>query len=129
MLSTFPPTPCGIATVAAALSAGLIANGATVDVVRCGQPHDLEDPLVVTALGDGSRPRRAICVDALNATDVAIVQHEYGIYNGVDGDDVLSLMEDLVVPVILIAHTVAVRRRRASERCSNGPANSPTPSW
>ncbi len=106
MLSTFPPTPCGIATFAAALSAGLIANGATVDVVRCGEPEILEDPLVVAALGDSSRARRALCVDALNATDVAIVQHEYGIYDGPDGEDVLGLMEELVVPILLIAHTV-----------------------
>ena len=106
VLSTFPPTPCGIATFAAALSAGLVANGSTVDVVRCGDAPVLEDPLVVAALGDGSRPRRAMCVDALNATDVAIVQHEYGIYDGPDGDDVLGLMEELVVPVVLIAHTV-----------------------
>ena len=36
ILSTFPPTACGIATFSAALSAGLVANGATVDVVRIG---------------------------------------------------------------------------------------------
>ena len=106
MLSTFPPTPCGIATFAAALSAGLVANGATVDVVRCGDAQPLEDPLVVAALGDGSRAERLMVVDALNATDVAIVQHEYGIYDGPDGDDVLGIMEELVVPVVLIAHTV-----------------------
>jgi polysaccharide biosynthesis protein PslF len=106
MLSTFPPTPCGIATFAAALSAGLVANGATVDVVRCGDDLALEDPLVVAALGDGSRARRALCVDALNSTDVAIIQHEYGIYDGPDGNDVLGIMEELEVPVVLIAHTV-----------------------
>ena len=106
MLSTFPPTPCGIATFAAALSAGLVANGSTVDVVRLGEAQILEDPLVVAALGDGSRARRALCVDALNSTDVAIVQHEYGIYDGPDGSDVLGLMEELEVPVVLIAHTV-----------------------
>ncbi len=106
MLSTFPPTPCGIATFAAALSAGLVANGSTVDVVRLGNAQPLEDPLVVAALGDGSRARRALCADALNSTDVAIVQHEYGVYDGPDGSDVLGLMEELVVPVVLIAHTV-----------------------
>ena len=106
MLSTFPPTACGIATFAAALSAGLVANGAAVDVVRCGSDEVLEDPLVVAALGDGSVARRAVCVDALNSTDVAIIQHEYGIYDGPDGDVVLQVMADLVVPVVLIAHTV-----------------------
>src|SRR5688572_33385137 len=80
MLSTFPPTACGIATFAAALSAGLVAHGSTVDVVRCGPAPDLEDPLVVAALGDGRPARVAECVTALSATDVVIVQHEYGIY-------------------------------------------------
>ena len=106
MLSTFPPTACGIATFAAALSAGLVAQGATVDIVRCGPVQPLEDPLVVASLGDGSARTRATCIDALNATDVAIVQHEYGIYAGSDGDAVLGLMAGIVVPVVLIAHTV-----------------------
>ncbi|MGE3586245.1 MAG: glycosyltransferase [Ilumatobacteraceae bacterium] len=109
MLSTFPPMACGIATFAAALSAGLIAHGATVDVVRCGPEQALEDPLVVCSLGDGSPSRRSECIDAINATDVAIVQHEYGIYGGTDGHDVLGMMSAMVVPVILVAHTVLSR--------------------
>lgn len=106
MLSTFPPTACGIATFAAALSAALVARGAAVDVVRCGPGQALEDPLVVASLGDGSAARRTACVGALNATDVVIVQHEYGIYDGPDGDAVLSLMAAIDVPVVLVAHTV-----------------------
>ena len=106
MLSTFPPTACGIATFAAALSAGLVAHGSTVDVVRCGPPPDLEDPLVVAALGDGRPARVAECVTALNATDVVIVQHEYGIYDGADGEAVLDVMSHIEVPMVLIAHTV-----------------------
>lgn len=106
MLSTFPPTACGIATFAAALSAGLVANGATVDVVRCDATPRLEDPLVVSSLGGGSASARTTCFDALNATDVVIVQHEYGIYAGPDGDAVVELMAGIVVPVVLVAHTV-----------------------
>lgn len=107
MLSTFPPTPCGIATFAAALSAGLIAGGATVDVVRCGAALDLEDPLVVAALDDGAADRVADGLAVLNATDVVIVQHEFGIYDGVDGERVLDILARLEVPVVLVAHTVA----------------------
>ncbi len=107
MLSTFPPTPCGIATFAAALSAGLIAHGATVNVVRCGPSPALEDPLVVASLaGDAAAADRAECIAALNDTDVAIVQHEYGIYAGPDGDAVLDVLDAITVPVLLIAHTV-----------------------
>src|SRR5258705_11902581 len=69
MLSTFPPTACGIATFAAALSAGLVAHGAAVDVVRCGPTSGLEDPLVLQHLGDGSPARVTACIEVLNATD------------------------------------------------------------
>lgn len=106
MVSTFPPTACGIATFAAALSAGLVAHGATVDVVRIGDGVGLEDPLVLSHLGDGSPARVAACMDVLNATDVVVVQHEYGIYAGVDGDAVLGLMAGIAAPIVLVAHTV-----------------------
>jgi glycosyltransferase involved in cell wall biosynthesis len=74
--------------------------------VRCGTTSGLEDPLVLQDVGDGSPARVAACIEVLNATDVVIVQHEYGIYDGIDGESVLSLMGGLTVPVVLIAHTV-----------------------
>lgn len=104
ILSTFPPTPCGIATFSAALSSGLIANGDSVDVVRIAPRPDLEDPLVVASLGDESGSWHA--VDALNRTDMAIIQHEYGLYSGPDGEDVLAVMDGLRVPTVVVAHTV-----------------------
>jgi polysaccharide biosynthesis protein PslF len=38
-----------------------------------------------------------------------IVQHEYGIYGGPDGQDVISLLEALYVPSIVVLHTVLAR--------------------
>lgn len=105
MLSSFPPTACGIATFSAALAAGLVANGAGVDVVRCGDGPELEDPLVVASFGNTASGRDE-AIDALNRTDVAIVQHEYGIYDGDDGDAVVPLLGRLVVPTVVVAHTV-----------------------
>src|SRR4051794_33219297 len=55
LVSSFPPTSCGIATFSAALSAGLIACGSSVDVVRTGAVPELEAPLVVAALCVGQR--------------------------------------------------------------------------
>jgi glycosyltransferase involved in cell wall biosynthesis len=106
ILSTFPPTECGIATFSAALAAGLVAQGATVDVVRCGDSEDVEDPLVVASTGAGGPRGVRAAVDALNDVDVAIVQHEYGIYGGLDGDDVVGVLRALTVPSIVVAHTV-----------------------
>jgi glycosyltransferase involved in cell wall biosynthesis len=106
MLSTFPPTECGIATFAAALAAGLVANGATVDVVRCGDTPHLEDAMVLASLTTGPVSGRASPIDVLNRSDVVIVQHEYGIYGGPDGSDILDVIDRIVVPTIIVAHTV-----------------------
>jgi glycosyltransferase involved in cell wall biosynthesis len=58
--------------------------------------------------------------EALNAFDVAIVQHEYGIFGGEDGDDVLTLLAAVRVPIIVVAHTVltapSVHQREVLER-------------
>jgi glycosyltransferase involved in cell wall biosynthesis len=104
IVSSFPPTACGIATFSAALAAGLVANGASVDVVRSGATPDIEDPMVLASLGDG--PDGGAAMDVLNRTDVAIVQHEYGIYDGEDGDAVLDVLDAVEVPSIVVAHTV-----------------------
>lgn len=104
ILSTFPPTECGIATFSAALSAGLIAAGDSVDVVRVSPVAGLEDPLVLASLSQPGSGRSA--VEVLNRTDVAIVQHEYGIYPGDDGADLLPVLDALRVPIVVVAHTV-----------------------
>ena len=105
VLSSFPPTSCGIATFSAALAAGLIADGASVNVVRCGPSPEVEDVLVVASLADG--PSCApTAIDALNANDLVIVQHEYGLYDGPDGEALIELVDALEVPIVVVAHTV-----------------------
>lgn len=128
MLSTFPPTACGIATFAAALSAGLIAGGHSVDVVRIAPVADLDDPLVLGSLTGGPGPWGS-GVEVLDRTDVAIVQHEYGIYPGTDGREVLTVMEHLRVPTVVVAQRCCGSRRSASARCSPTSAPRHMPWW
>ncbi|MDY7106547.1 MAG: glycosyltransferase [Actinomycetota bacterium] len=106
VVSTFPPTECGIATFAAALCAGFIAAGASVDVVRVGPRPAVEDASVVARLPAGGRSSARAAIAALNAADVAIVQHEYGIYAGADGSSIVDVVRTLTVPTIVVAHTV-----------------------
>ena len=42
----------------------------------------------------------------LNQCDVAIVQHEYGVYGGTDGSEVLHLLDQVRVPCVVVLHTV-----------------------
>jgi glycosyltransferase involved in cell wall biosynthesis len=44
----------------------------------------------------------------LNGFDVVVVQHEYGIFGGPDGQDVLDVVRAVTRPVITVLHTVLV---------------------
>jgi glycosyltransferase involved in cell wall biosynthesis len=107
ILSTYPPTPCGLATFSAALANGLDTHGADVSVVRVSDgPPPSESTRVIGELVNGSPTSVAACTELLNQSDVAVIQHEYGIYGGVDGDEVVDIVDGLRVPSIVIAHTI-----------------------
>ncbi|QHC71585.1 glycosyltransferase [Rathayibacter sp. VKM Ac-2801] len=125
MLSTFPPTRCGLATFTDALAGALSAeHGAAIRTVRVmdelAVPGSTPGTSVVAELVAGSAESIAQAAAALNASDVAVIQHEYGIYGGPDGDEVIALMEQLVVPVVVVLHTVletpSPSQRRVLER-------------
>ncbi len=109
-LSTHPPTHCGLATFNSSLVAQL-RDERTTGVVRVVTGiDDVRPGPDVVHTWPAARPggwREA--ADALNAYDVAVVQHEYGIYPGADGRDVVPLLHRLAVPSIVVLHTVLAR--------------------
>jgi polysaccharide biosynthesis protein PslF len=111
LLSTYPPTQCGLATFTYALGDALGAlSGCSVFVVRSVEaPDGTLGEGVVRHLVAGDRLSQRRAADALNEADVVIVQHEYGIYGGADGDEVLSVLRQLEVPAIVVLHTVLAR--------------------
>jgi polysaccharide biosynthesis protein PslF len=106
ILSTHPPTPCGLATFSAALADGLSRNGADVSVVRVADGSSSSSDRVIGELNNGSPMSVAESSELLNRTDIAVVQHEYGIYGGVDGDEVVDIIGGLRIPSIVVAHTI-----------------------
>ena len=110
LLSTYPPTQCGLATFTAALLEHLAQPGDQVAVVRVlDEPAPCPADEVVHDLVAGSAASAAAAAAVLNGFDVVIVQHEYGIYGGPDGQDVISLLDALYVPSIVVLHTVLAR--------------------
>ena len=117
MVSTFPPTQCGLATFAQALAGGFDDVGADVDVVRVVGAERarirgvaanwVTDPAATPWPADPAGS--AATARVLNGYDVVILQHEYGIYGGPDGEHVLGLMSRLDVPVVSVLHTVLGR--------------------
>src|SRR6185312_14038106 len=106
ILSTYPPTRCGLATFSAALSHGLAANGADVSVVRVADGSSSSHARVIGELTNGSAASASATADLLSQSDVAVIQHEYGIYGGPDGDEVVAIIGALQVPSIVVAHTI-----------------------
>jgi polysaccharide biosynthesis protein PslF len=106
MVSTYPPTQCGIATFAAALSGGLYEYGDDVGIVRVGADGEAPAKIVIGELNGQDQLEMIDAMDALNRADVVIVQHEYGIYDGPDGDSIVEVLENIERPTIVVAHTV-----------------------
>ncbi len=108
-VSTYPPTMCGLATFTASLRRELLDvdgnTGAVIRLLDLPQPGAF-DPDVVGDLVAGDPGGPQLAARRLGTTDVVIVQHEYGVYGGTDGDEVLELLAALTVPSIVVLHTV-----------------------
>lgn len=108
-LSSYPPTQCGLATFTAALRSELVAAGEQTGVVRVVSKGEKSvDAAVVEHMVRGDAGAIGRAAVALSAFDVAVVQHEFGIYDGPDGDSVVGVLALLEVPSIVVAHTVLV---------------------
>ena len=107
-VSTFLPTKCGLATFTSSLAQALELASDDIGIVSCvEEPNTIvHPPDVVAEWVRGSEDSLANAVDVLNRYDAVIVQHEFGIFGGRDGEDVLELVARLEVPVIVVLHTV-----------------------
>ncbi len=109
-VSTYPPTECGIATFTAALRMAMAGGRALGDDLRVvslvQKPLPLPAPEVVYQHMVGDPGSLASAVEFLNKMDAVVIQHEYGIYGGPDGDEILDLVASLRVPVLVVLHTV-----------------------
>ncbi len=109
ILSTYPPTQCGLATFSIALGDALRSEGDRVGVVSIVDQLPDTTPAGVSHHWVRGQVNGCIAAAAaLNNFDIAIVQHEFGIYGGRDGADVLEVTRRLWVPTITVLHTVLV---------------------
>ena len=68
-------------------------------------PGDTSEGVVHQHL-NGDPGSLSTAVARLNRCDAVLIQHEYGIYGGPDGLEVLSLIDGLTVPAVATLHTV-----------------------
>jgi glycosyltransferase involved in cell wall biosynthesis len=82
-------------------------SGDDVGIVRVvDAPVRSTAPEVVGHLYSRARGGGEKAAAILNTFDVALVQHEFGIYGGEGGEQVLSVLDGLRVPKVIVMHTV-----------------------
>ena len=112
-VSTYPPMKCGIASFTESLRQAMASplGSCRLGVVSCVDEPGARDhpPEVVAELVGGSAESIAAAAAALAAFDVVVVQHEFGIFGGKDGREVVELAALLKAPTIVVLHTILRR--------------------
>lgn len=109
-VGTFPPTQCGLATFTESM-VGSISHArravqpVVIRLIQRGEPTGGAARATVDWIaGDAASLHRVR--DTVEDAGVVILQHEYGIYGGPDGDEVLDLLRTTTTPSIAVLHTV-----------------------
>ena len=111
IVSTYPPRACGIGTFAADLRGALLGiddvEGADL-VAVVNEPSSPQRRSLLATMAQavrGDYVRTARMLGRLDV-DVVLLQHEYGIFGGRDGEFVLSFANELAQPLVVALHTV-----------------------
>ena len=111
IFSTYPPRACGIGTFAFDVRTALLGVPDVDDVSALvvvdvpSSPQRLEILQTISQGVRGDYVRAARTLSRLDI-DVVLLQHEYGIFGGRDGEYALSFARALAQPLVVTLHTV-----------------------
>lgn len=109
MVGTYPPTACGLATfnLNLARAIGGVDKEWSTHIVRVVEGADVDPTFdLVTEWVTGDPQSLARAVRVANESDAVVLQHEFGLFGGRDGVEVLDLVAAINVPLIVVLHTV-----------------------
>lgn len=119
------PRRCGIATFTTDLQQAVSASAVTVEtsiVAMTDHGHAYQYPQVVhIEIADQDIDDYIAAANTLNAEefDVVCLQHEFGIFGGIDGSHILALLSRLTMPVVTTLHTVLAEPSPSQRRIFN----------
>ena len=118
LVGTYPPTACGIATFTSHLRAAIDGpevgwRAAVVRLLDEPEPERSSEVIACWLRGDNRSLQHVL--HQLDLFDAVLLQHEYGLFGGEDGADVLDLTAGVAVPLITVLHTV-LRHPSAGQR-------------
>ncbi len=111
-IGNYLPRQCGIATFTTDLCAAVAAEygGARLFAIPVNDPESTYDyperVRLELSQEDQTSYERAAEFLNFNGNDLVCMQHEYGIFGGVAGSHILTLLRKLMMPLVTTLHTV-----------------------
>ena len=112
VIGNYLPRQCGIATFTTDLCEALAATAPESSIFAIPINDTAEGyaypPRVRFEIAEGDIDSYLCAADFLNlnAVDLVVLQHEYGIFGGPNGSHILALLRDLRMPIVTVLHTV-----------------------
>lgn len=113
-ITSFPGRECGIATFAKDLRDGIVAKfGESIHISICAietteSTHDYDFPVeyILESNSIKSYKDLALAINLNETVDAVLIQHEFGLFGGEFGENILYLLQALEKPVFTTFHTI-----------------------
>ncbi|MHB9130538.1 MAG: glycosyltransferase family 4 protein [Armatimonadota bacterium] len=109
-LSTFVPRECGLATFTADVVQVVETHGVTCKVIAMNRPGQqlAYDKRVIATIQEDRLHDYYAAAELINrgGFDILSVQHEFGIFGGVECEHLTALLDAVNIPIVTTLHTV-----------------------